>query len=111
MLDGWIARRTHSESALGAKLDVFADCAAIFPIQVFLMTANDWPVYLLLLSLLSILSFILCVRRRRNVSKNTFGRFVGAILIGTFLINALCNMFDPALWDTAAGTAAHARPL
>ena len=43
-------------------------------------------------------SFVFCVFRRGSVSRNKFGRYIGAVLLGTFMIATLCNAFHPDLW-------------
>ena len=99
ILDGWIARKTNTANKLGAILDVSADCAVVFIFQGHLMMVNDWPVYLLVLSLISILSFCLCALMRRMVSKNLFGQYIGAVIVVLFLIASLCNAINAELWD------------
>lgn len=99
MLDGWIARRTNTASRLGAIMDVAADCVVIFVIQGFLLVKSDWPMYLLVLSLLSIVSFVFCVLLKGSVSKNLFGRYIGAVLLAAFMVFSLCNALHPDTWQ------------
>ena len=46
MLDGWIARRTHTASELGAKLDTIADIVFVIVCLVKLLPVLDIPVWL-----------------------------------------------------------------
>ena len=47
MLDGPVARRTHTESALGARLDTIADCALLAASLVKLLPAVSVPRWVL----------------------------------------------------------------
>ena len=98
ILDGWIARKMNSETRLGVILDVAADCVIVFVIQGFLLAADDWPLYLLVISVASIISFAICVLHRGNVQKNVFSRYIGAVLLAAFLVVSFCNAIDPYLW-------------
>lgn len=98
ILDGWIARRTNTASACGAVFDVVADCAVVFTAQGFLLAADDWPAYMLVLSLLSIASFSLRVGIKRRFTKTFLGRYTGAVLLATFSAVALCKVIHPSLW-------------
>ena len=46
MVDGWIARRTHTASELGAKLDTIADIVFVIVCLVKLLPVLDIPVWL-----------------------------------------------------------------
>ena len=46
MVDGWIARRTHTASELGAKLDTIADIVFVIVCLVKLLPMLDIPVWL-----------------------------------------------------------------
>ena len=46
MVDGWVARRTHTASKLGAKLDTIADIVFVIVCLVRLLPILDIPVWL-----------------------------------------------------------------
>lgn len=46
MVDGWVARRTHTASELGAKLDTIADIVFVIICLVKLLPILDIPVWL-----------------------------------------------------------------
>ena len=46
MLDGWVARRTHTTSELGAKLDTIADVVFVIVCLVRLLPVLDIPTWL-----------------------------------------------------------------
>ena len=46
ILDGWVARRTHTASELGAKLDTIADIVFVVVCLVKLLPVLDIPVTL-----------------------------------------------------------------
>jgi CDP-diacylglycerol--glycerol-3-phosphate 3-phosphatidyltransferase len=46
MVDGWVARRTHTASELGAKLDTMADIVFVIVCLVKLLPILDIPVWL-----------------------------------------------------------------
>ena len=46
MVDGWVARRTHTASELGAKLDTIADIVFVIACLVKLFPVLDIPVWL-----------------------------------------------------------------
>ena len=96
--DGRIARRTNTASVLGAIMDVTADCLTVFVIQGFLLATGDWPLYLLILSLLSIALFALHVGIKGQLAKTHLGRYTGAVLVTAFLVIAMCKAIHPSLW-------------
>ena len=46
MMDGWVARRTHTASAFGAKLDTVADVIFVIVCLIKLLPVMDIPVWL-----------------------------------------------------------------
>ena len=46
MVDGWVARRTHTASELGAKLDTIADIVFVIVCLVILLPVLNIPVWL-----------------------------------------------------------------
>ena len=46
MMDGWVARRTHTASAFGAKLDTVADVVFVVVCLIKLLPVMDIPVWL-----------------------------------------------------------------
>ena len=46
MMDGWVARRTHTASAFGAKLDTIADIVFVIACLVKLLPVLDIPIWL-----------------------------------------------------------------
>ena len=98
IFDGRIARRTNTASTLGAIMDVSADCLTVFVIQGILLAAGDWPLYLLVLTLLSIATFTFHAGVKGRIAKSRLGRYTGAVLVTTFLAVALCKAINPSLW-------------
>ena len=62
MVDGWVARRTHTASELGAKLDTIADVVFVIVCLVKLLPVLDIPVWLYvwigILALIKIINII-----------------------------------------------------
>lgn len=88
-LDGKIARKTNAVSAIGAKLDVFADLLYIVISYVTLINVKILPIWFFIFVCFKFFEFVLTSRFMNNY-KSTNNPFVfdkiGRIVSATFLI-------------------------
>ena len=86
MVDGWIARRTHTASELGAKLDTIADIVFVIVCLVKLLPILDIPVWLYVwigvIALIKIINIIsgFVVQKRFVAVHSTMNKVVGLLL-------------------------------
>ena len=86
MVDGWIARRTHTASELGAKLDTIADIVFVIVCLVKLLPILDIPVWLYVwigvIALIKIINIIsgFVVQKRFVTVHSTMNKVVGLLL-------------------------------
>ena len=86
MVDGWIARRTHTASELGAKLDTIADIVFVFVCLVKLLPVLDIPVWLYVwigfIALIKIINIIsgFVVQKRFVTVHSTMNKVAGLLL-------------------------------
>ena len=99
--DGAVARRTGTASARGALWDVGADTTLVLAVQVRLCVTREWPPYLLVMSVCSILTFLLLSADARNVTRNTIGKYTGGVLMGAMCLHLLLIAVSPGSSRTA----------
>ena len=86
MVDGWIARRTHTASEFGAKLDTIADIVFVIVCLVKLLPILDLPVWLYvwigIIALIKIINMIsgLVVQQRFVTVHSTMNKVTGLLL-------------------------------
>ena len=86
MVDGWIARRTHTASELGAKLDTIADVVFVIVCLVKLLPIMEIPVWLYvwigIIALIKIINIIsgFVVQKRFVTVHSTMNKVVGLLL-------------------------------
>ena len=86
MVDGWVARRTHTESELGAKLDTIADIVFVIVCLVKLLPILDIPVWLYIwigvIALIKIINIIsgFVVKKRFVAVHSTMNKISGLLL-------------------------------
>lgn len=86
MLDGFIARRTHTESDKGAKLDSIADLLFVMACLIKILPVLDIPLYLWIwagaISLVKLSTVIRnMAKKRRNVFLHTSANKVAGFLL------------------------------
>lgn len=86
MVDGWVARRTHTASKLGAKLDTIADIVFVVVCFVKLLPVMDIPVWLwvwigiiALIKIINIISGYIIQKRFVSVH-STMNKVTGLLL-------------------------------
>ena len=89
MVDGWIARRTHTASELGAKLDTIADFVFVIVCLVKLLPVLDIPVWLYVwigfIALIKIINIISgFVVQKRFVTVHSMMNKVAGLLLFAF---------------------------
>ncbi|MBR4146629.1 MAG: CDP-alcohol phosphatidyltransferase family protein [Bacteroidales bacterium] len=86
MVDGWVARRTHTASELGAKLDTIADIVFVIACLVKLLPILDIPFWLYIwigvIALIKIINFIsgFVVQKRFVTVHSTMNKISGLLL-------------------------------
>ena len=86
MLDGWVARRTHTTSVLGAKLDTMADIVFVIVCLVKLLPVLDIPVWLYVwigvIALIKIINIVsgLIVQKRFVSVHSAMNKITGLLL-------------------------------
>ena len=86
MVDGWVARRTHTASELGAKLDTIADIVFVIVCMVRLLPILDIPVWLYIwtgvIALIKIINIIsgFVVQKRFVAVHSTMNKVSGLLL-------------------------------
>ena len=86
MVDGWVARRTHTASELGSKLDTIADGVFIIACLVKLLPVLDIPVWLYvwigIIALIKAINIIsgLIVQKRFVSVHSTMNKITGLLL-------------------------------
>ena len=86
MVDGWVARRTHTASELGAKLDMIADIVFVIACLVKLLPILDIPFWLYIwigvIALIKIINFIsgFVVQKRFVTVHSTMNKISGLLL-------------------------------
>ena len=86
MVDGWVARRTHTVSELGAKLDTIADVVFVIVCLVKLLPILDMPVWLYawigIIALIKTINIIsgFVVQKRFVSVHNTMNEVTGLLL-------------------------------
>ena len=86
MVDGWVARRTHTASKLGAKLDTIADIVFVIVCLVRLLPILDIPVWLFIwisvIALIKIINIIsgFVVQKRFVAVHSTMNKVSGLLL-------------------------------
>ena len=86
MVDGWVARRTHTTSELGAKLDTIADFVFVIICLVRLLPILDIPVWLYIwigvIALIKIINIIsgFVVQKRFVAVHSTMNKVSGLLL-------------------------------
>ena len=86
MVDGWVARRTHTASELGAKLDTIADIVFVIVCLLKLLPILDIPVWLYIwigvIALIKIITIIsgFVVKKRFVAVHSTMNKISGLLL-------------------------------
>ena len=86
MMDGWVARRTHTVSELGAKLDTIADIVFVVVCMVKLLPVLSIPVWLWvwigIIALIKIINIIsgFVVQKRFVSVHSTMNKVTGLLL-------------------------------
>ena len=86
MIDGWVARRTHTASELGAKLDTIADIIFVIVCLVILLPVLNIPVWLWvwisIIALIKIINIIsgFIVQKRFVSVHSTMNKVTGLLL-------------------------------
>ena len=98
MVDGWIARRTHTASELGAKLDTIADIVFVIVCLVKLLPVLDIPVWLYVwigvIALIKIINIIsgFIVQKQFVSVHSTINKVTGLLL---FVLPLTITFLDP----------------
>ena len=93
VFDGLSARWNEGQSPFGAVFDLAADFTVIFTLFVFYYIEGTFPLFLLILAIMSFSTFsIYCVTKGR-VCKNTVGQYTGAVLYGSLLLIFFMRLF------------------
>ena len=100
--DGMIARRTGTATRIGALFDPAADGILVFTLQIQLMTAGRWPVYLVAASVISFTVFALLHAWTGRGPRSRAGKYVGAAVMGAILLYLVCLSTVPELWGVIA---------
>jgi phosphatidylglycerophosphate synthase len=100
--DGIVARRIGTATRLGAVLDPAADAVLIFTVQAQLVAAGKWPVYLLAVTGASFLSFAQVWAASGRAPGGRAGKYVGAVVMSTILLQLACTLVAPGQWDRVA---------
>ena len=88
MIDGWVARQTHTASELGAKLDTIADIVFVIVCLVKLLPALDIPVWLWtwigIIALIKVINIVsgYIVQKRFVSVHSTMNKVTGLLLFG-----------------------------
>ena len=97
MVDGWVARRTHTASKLGAKLDTIADIVFVVVCFVKLLPVMDIPVWLwvwigiiALIKIINIISGYIIQKRFVSVH-STMNKVTGLLL---FVLPLTISLID-----------------
>ena len=86
MVDGWVARRTHTASELGAKLDTIADIVFVIVCLVILLPVLNIPVWLWawigIIALIKVINIIsgFIVQKRFVSVHSTMNKVTGLLL-------------------------------
>ena len=86
MVDGWVARRTHTTSELGSKLDTIADIVFVIACLVKLLPVLDIPVWLyvwiVIIALIKTINIIsgFIVQKRFVSVHSTMNKVTGLLL-------------------------------
>ena len=86
MVDGWVARRTHTASELGAKLDTIADIVFVIVCLVILLPVLNIPVWLWVLigiiALIKVINIIsgFIVQKQFVTVHSTMNKVTGLLL-------------------------------
>ena len=86
MIDGWVARRTHTASELGAKLDTIADIVFVIVCLAKLLPVLDIPVWLYvwigIIALIKVINIIsgLIVQKQFVAIHSTMNKVTGLLL-------------------------------
>ena len=86
MVDGWVARRTHTASELGAKLDTIADIVFVIVCLVKLLPVLDIPVWLYvwigIIALIKVINIIsgFIVQKQFVAVHSTMNKVTGLLL-------------------------------
>ena len=86
MVDGWVARRTHTASELGSKLDTIADIVFVIVCLVKLLPVLNIPVWLYvwigIIALIKVINIIsgLVVQKRFVAVHSTMNKVTGLML-------------------------------
>jgi len=100
--DGMVARRIGTATRLGAVLDPAADAMLVFAVQAQLIAAGKWPVYLLAVTGASFLLFAQVWATSGRAPGGRAGKYVGAVVMSTILLQLGCSLVIPRQWDRVA---------
>lgn len=98
MMDGWVARRTHTASELGAKLDTIADIVFVIVCLVQLLPVLNIPVWLWvwigIIALIKIINIIsgFIVQKRFVSVHSTMNKVTGLLLFVLPLTISFINL-------------------
>jgi CDP-diacylglycerol--glycerol-3-phosphate 3-phosphatidyltransferase len=98
MMDGWVARRTHTASELGAKLDTIADIVFVIVCLVKLLPVLNIPVWLWvwigIIALIKIINIIsgFIVQKRFVSVHSTMNKVTGLLLFVLPLTISFINL-------------------
>jgi len=100
LLDGRAARRLEQCSFFGALFDFAADFALVFSLYLLYAVRGLFPqgLLLLVLILLSPLSFGLCCLLKNRFVKQRLGRYTGGLLIAGMLWLFIIRLFSTRLY-------------
>jgi phosphatidylglycerophosphate synthase len=102
VVDGIVARRIGTATRLGAVLDPAADAILVFAVQALLVAAGQWPVYLLAVTGASFLLFAHLWAASGRAPGGRAGKYVGAVVMGTILLQFACRLVVPGQWNRVA---------
>lgn len=100
--DGMVARRNGTATRLGAVLDPAADAVLVFAVQAQLAASGQWPLYLFAVTGASFLLFALAWAASGRASGGRAGKYVGAALMGTIILQLGCRLAAPERWNRVA---------
>ena len=98
MVDGWVARRTHTVSELGAKLDTIADVVFVIICLVKILPVLDIPVWLYVwigvIAIIKVINIVsgFVVRKQFVAVHSTMNKVSGLLLFVLPLTFSFINM-------------------
>ncbi len=91
--DGLSARRWNNASSVGAVYDIAVDFTVIYALLILFYLKHTFPLLLLMLTLLSMLSFSATCVQSKEICKHALGQYTGTVLFSGMLIFYFTRVF------------------